>query len=118
MTVSGELEVAKVGDGSNELAGLRNVSLGQPDSVQGCFELIEALRIFATPRARNRYPTLRKAPVGGFVEEVGVLPLFWRCSCDEVVENVEVALVRRHGSRTVLIKAAVDCFDTAEPPTV
>lgn len=77
MTVNGELEVAKVEDGSNELARLRNMSFRKPDSFQGYFELIKALRIFVTPRSRNPCPTLTKVTVGGFVEEVKVLSFFW-----------------------------------------
>jgi len=113
MTVSGELRVAKVRDVGNELARLCNMSCGEPNRFQGYCKLIKTLRIFVMPRSRNPCRTSAKVIAGGFVEEVGVLLFSWRCSCDEVVENVKAALAGRHGSHKVLLKAIVEPFDTA-----
>jgi hypothetical protein len=108
-----------VEDGTDKLAGLGDVPLGEADILECHLELLEADTIvFVDVLARRGQAAVAEVAVGGLVEEVHVLPLLLRCAGDEVVEDVEVALARGRAGDTGALEVVVKRLDTADAAAV
>lgn len=119
-TVNGELKIAEVENGSEKLASLSDVSLGQANCLESDLELLKAVGVIIpnTDLACWDSTTLTEITVLGFIQEVEVLALFLSCTCHEVVEDVEVALSGWHGRYAVALEVIVESLNTGEAPTV
>jgi hypothetical protein len=63
--------------------------------------------------------TLRaKVAINAFIQQVQMLPLLWRSTCDEVLEDVEVPLARQCTRNPVSLQVIIESLDTAKTSSI
>ena len=89
------------------------MSLGETNNLQRNFELIKAKSIIIPASVRLcGGAALTEVVICSLVEQVEMLPFLWRCTSDEVVEDVEIALAIRDRRDSGAFKVVVERFDT------
>ena len=119
-TVDGELEITQVENGCDELAGLGNMALGEANGLECQLELFKAIGIVVTDTigASACTSALAEVTVLGLVDKVEMLALFLRCTCHQVIENVEIPFTGWHSRHSVAFEIVVKRLDTTQPPLV
>ena len=109
MAVVNEVDVAKMKNGREQLASLRDVSLRETNVLERDLELLEADSIVI---ASEWSAVGAQVAIGRLIKEVQVLPLLLARTGKQIVEDVEIAFARGRTGDSVPFKVIVERLDT------
>ena len=113
MTIDHELEVSKVKDGRDELAGLSDVTFRETSVLQGMFEVLESKGV-VVPSVVPKVPgSLTEVTVSGLVSQMKVLALLNGSTGDEVIEDVKIPFSRWGCRNPVSFEVVIQGLDSA-----